>query len=188
MDLLDYMRSVIIQDACLLMEMDAYKEHNLFQHEIFKGSDFLAFQEQLLQVVSKNLAPEMVLLQQAMPLVAESIQGIHQDSIRIHDQLIQVNNQLAEIMATIRESTTETNDFSTMRTQLSAALHGVAHSIAGTQEAQDDQLVHDNNTVTTLAVRMTDNDAGQQQRVSCTNFKMSRQLYTVKQARIQRGH
>ena len=127
MDLLDYMRSVIIQDACLLMEMDAYKEHNLFQHEIFKGSDFLAFQELLLQVVSNNPAPEMVLLQQAMPLVAESIQGIHQDSIRIHDQLIQVNNQLAEIMATIRESTTETNDFSTMRTQLSAALHGVAH-------------------------------------------------------------
>ena len=182
MDLLDYMRSVIIQDACLLMEMDAYKEHNLFQHEIFKGSDFLAFQELLLQVVSNNPAPEMVLLQQAMPLVAESIQGIHQDSIRIHDQ---VNKQLAEITATIRESTTETNDFSTMR---AAALHGVANSIAGTQEAQDDQLVHDNNTVTTLAVRMTDNDAGQQQRVSCTNFKMSRQLYTVKQARIQRGH
>lgn len=34
LDLLEYMRSVILQDAALLTEMDGYKTHPIFQHEV----------------------------------------------------------------------------------------------------------------------------------------------------------
>ena len=94
--LLDYMRSVLLQDAAVLCRLDGFKHHTVFQHPLFKTDSFSAFQKSLLTTMSDTPQPEGVLLKQSLPLVAEGLDSLRKDSVIVQQQLLEIKDSLTE--------------------------------------------------------------------------------------------
>ncbi len=43
LDMLRFFRKVILQDSVILMDLDDYKDHPVFQHSLFKSDEFSQF-------------------------------------------------------------------------------------------------------------------------------------------------
>ena len=84
------MRTVILQDAAVLIDNDDYKSHRIFDHEIFKSLEFINFKDKLLDKINCTPEPSSVLLDRAMPIVSEKIQVVLQ-------QLAVTNNILNQV-------------------------------------------------------------------------------------------
>ncbi|KAH9117042.1 hypothetical protein AeMF1_009075, partial [Aphanomyces euteiches] len=86
-ELLDYMRDVVLQDAAILTEREDFKSHVMFAHPLFKTNDFIDFKKSLLELILQSPSPESTRLHEAVPLVAESLEGIRKDSANILQHL-----------------------------------------------------------------------------------------------------
>lgn len=74
LELMAYLKIVLLQDAVVLMSDPNYKEHEIWNHTIFKSQEFQDFKHQSEIIISENLEPADITLVRAMPqLVAQVI-------------------------------------------------------------------------------------------------------------------
>jgi hypothetical protein len=86
LNLLQFLRKVILQDAVELLNMG--KSHPVLNHEIFKSAAFLRYKEQLSNVIrEEHPEPQDVLIQRALPLLSEKIYGFERRSSLVNEEL-----------------------------------------------------------------------------------------------------
>ncbi|RQM27888.1 hypothetical protein B5M09_010667 [Aphanomyces astaci] len=103
LDLMEYMRTVLLEDMAVLSQNDEFNGHPLFRHPILKTPEFVQFRVQLLSTIADTPTPASAILQRAMPLVAESLADIRKDTVhalltpyRMSRQLYSVHQAWAE--------------------------------------------------------------------------------------------
>jgi hypothetical protein len=60
LQLLKFFRQVILQDSCILLEDELYSKHRIFQHKIFKATEFTAFKEKVTASHYSLLNPDKI--------------------------------------------------------------------------------------------------------------------------------
>lgn len=73
--LMDYLATVVLQDAAVLMEIDDFKESKLFQQSLFKCDEFKNFKDLIVSANSQPV-PEDLLLRQVLPALHDNMQTI----------------------------------------------------------------------------------------------------------------
>jgi hypothetical protein len=117
LDLIEYMRKVILQDVSILMEMDEFKNLALFQdevfnvainyHQIFQSERFKTYAKALRDRIAETPAPESVLIGQAMPLVNESLNGMRTDIRNSTTDVLQMKDLVVTLTESFMKNTDE---------------------------------------------------------------------------------
>jgi hypothetical protein len=107
--LLKYLREVILQDDAVLLEIEDYKDHPIFQHPIFTSEDFKAYAKELKEKIASTPEPSSLLLLQAFPIVATSISRIETQSVIHSQELTKLNSSSAAIEAKLDALQTSSN-------------------------------------------------------------------------------
>jgi hypothetical protein len=94
LDLLQYMRTVILQDAAILFQMEDFKEHPIFQHPIFISNEFRTFALSLTEKIGHSDSPLSLLMHQALPLVTNHLEQISQQVINHTQSLSTLNTKI----------------------------------------------------------------------------------------------
>ena len=79
--MIDYFRTIILQDAAVLLQDEEYKNHSLFGHEIFSSQEFLDYQSELLRNMKDTSTPQSVLLSQCVPVISEQLGEVRSDTV-----------------------------------------------------------------------------------------------------------
>ncbi|RHY19241.1 hypothetical protein DYB25_010532 [Aphanomyces astaci] len=128
--LLKYMRTVLLQDVAVLMTMEAYKDHPMFSHGVFQDQRFIDFKTRLADKISRTPTPESLLLHQAMPLLAENIQDMRNESVLIHRELTAMNSRLDNVTQAISTaSDLSAGAITSVRQDMANTLFSAAQSI-----------------------------------------------------------
>ncbi len=195
MDLLQYMRRIILQEAVILLNFETFKTHPIFTHSIFNNSMFNEFAINLRSVMQNTPTPDTVLLQQTMPIVAESLQDIRKDAASVNRQLLQVSSHLLEIKKKIDEqsqinsSAVNTTFCESLRDQVAKVFMEASMymSLNLSKEASHPMLNEVIETGHQLNASARSQDLNNSTLNTCV-LRMSRQVYTVKQAWIEYKH
>ncbi|RHY90846.1 hypothetical protein DYB35_003786 [Aphanomyces astaci] len=128
--LLKYMRTVLLQDVAVLMTMEAYKDHPMFSHGVFQDQRFIDFKTRLADKISRTPTPESLLLHQDMPLLAENIQDMRNESVLIHRELTAMNSRLDNVTQAISTaSDLSAGAITSFRQDMANTLFSAAQSI-----------------------------------------------------------
>lgn len=73
LELLMFLKIVLLQDAVVLIADPSYKDHDMWNNEIFKSAEFQDFREQSQIIISENLEPTDITLSRAMPHLATKV-------------------------------------------------------------------------------------------------------------------
>ena len=108
LEMMDYLRTVVIQDAPALMKL--YPRHELWKHSVFKSKEFLEYKE-LWENEMKKETPQEIMLKRAYPeLVAE----VKRRGQEMRNDFRQYNNALrhdfAEPLLKLQEQYQERQD------------------------------------------------------------------------------
>jgi hypothetical protein len=76
LELLKYLRVVILQDAVFLMENEGFKYHYIFNNQIFTSPEFINYANDLKQLVNITPVPQEIQLAQITPILAEGLQDL----------------------------------------------------------------------------------------------------------------
>jgi hypothetical protein len=174
--LFDYMRDVILQDAAILMN-SKFSGHSLFSHPVFHTSDFKEFQIQLVDACRSTPTPDSILLHNAMPCVAESIDEFRNEAVHIRQHLLNVTKKLDDISSSLVDTTniSTTNVFQ----QLSALFAGAADTMLNVPMTAGAETNAPSRCQVTIEDATDYSNVLQEDK---TPHRMSRQLTTVKQA------
>ena len=82
-EMIEYFRTVILQDAAVLTEIEGYQNHSLFKHEIFKSKEFLDYKTELNNCMKNNVAPESLILSKCMPIIAQKLNDVNTNTITL---------------------------------------------------------------------------------------------------------
>ncbi len=162
--------------------MTRLSKHIRFFHQVFHTHLFEAFQAKLQGMVSNTPAPDTVMLQQVMPLVAESLEDIRVDSSNVHRQLLLVNNTLSDVKDAFSKDSHMTP--ATLRREVSDALVVAARSICSVTvppRTEDPFLADEPTSGPSSRAEMCTQEVTQEV-TTPISFRMSRQIHTVRQA------
>jgi hypothetical protein len=176
MDLLQYMRTVILQDAVILL--DAKYSHPLLDHPIFASPEFRVFSDQLIQAIKSTPQPEVLLLQQTVPLISENLREIRSQMTHSRTSIVEIKDQLLSIQQSVAQSSCNMNQ--TLQQNIGRLL---VHAGSSMQES----AMPSSDDVEELSPRATEGTthASAPPMTSferCERFTMSRQLVSVRQA------
>jgi hypothetical protein len=93
-ELISYIRIVILQDAAILLTLDEFKSHPIFQHKIFQLNEFKQYQKSLLEAVASSKAPEHMDLERVAPIISEQLAELRGDSVFIKGQISKLDTKL----------------------------------------------------------------------------------------------
>lgn len=77
LQLLQYLRGVILQDAVILQLV--FPGHPIWNHTVFKSDEFNRFRDALNSSLRTSVDPTEQQLQKALPLLSAKLDGVHQD-------------------------------------------------------------------------------------------------------------
>ena len=100
--LLQYLRKVLIQDACFLI--DKYPNHILWQHEVFQCEEFISFKTELIDLVANLENPNDISLVQALPPAFDKLSA---EVKELSMQIKKLEHQLTRKMELISNVTSE---------------------------------------------------------------------------------
>jgi hypothetical protein len=87
------MRRIILQDAAVLLTLEEYKSHKTFQNPFFYSSEFLSYQNRLLQECQTAKTPENLELERVVPVISEQLAEMRGDSISLKGQISQMDKK-----------------------------------------------------------------------------------------------
>jgi hypothetical protein len=93
-EMIDYFRTIILQDAAVLLHDEEYKNHSLFRHEIFSSQEFLDYQSELLRNMKETSTPQSVMLSQCVPIISEQLGEVRSDTVFIREQIALLTNSV----------------------------------------------------------------------------------------------
>ncbi|KAH9104386.1 hypothetical protein AeMF1_019516 [Aphanomyces euteiches] len=151
--LMEYMRVVILQDAALLIRIPGYNQHPVYQMPVFTNSAFISFQQQLIVAVETAVAPEFMAIEKAMPLVAESLQNVRQDTALIYRELSQVTLGPRKVQEVVENMASKCCDNTNLvRQQVVGALQQAIDGLAAAPSNQ--QFTNDCSAVVTQSTHL----------------------------------
>ncbi|ETI55557.1 hypothetical protein F443_01771 [Phytophthora nicotianae P1569] len=103
LELLQYLRKVILQDAVFLQDFPPH--HPVWQHDIFSSDEFMKFKGETRKTIYTMENPADQRLQKAMPILKARLEGAHQDlktSIdRVSSTVDAIEGNIADILRTL---------------------------------------------------------------------------------------
>jgi hypothetical protein len=88
---------VILQDAALLLEMNAYKDHPMFHHEVLHSKEFKTFAVTLRGSIQATPMPANVLMQQLVPIMEEKLSAVRTDVSRLYTLMLDKTQSSSDI-------------------------------------------------------------------------------------------
>lgn len=77
LELLQYLRKVLLQDAVLMSDMAP--QHSIWRHPLFQSTEFLEYRSEAKRAIRETENPAEQRLQKAMPVLSAKIDGVHHD-------------------------------------------------------------------------------------------------------------
>ena len=89
---MQHLREVILQDACLLIDM--FPGLKIWQHQIFRSRAFLEYKHRLIQTIQTSQDPILNRLERAIPELVPRIVAMNQS---IHQKLEYLSGKIEEV-------------------------------------------------------------------------------------------
>ena len=91
-EMIEYFKTIILQDAAVLLEDEEYQNHILFQHEIFKSQEFINYKSELLKCMKETSTPQSVMLSQCVPVISQQLGDVRSDTVVLREQVASLTN------------------------------------------------------------------------------------------------
>jgi hypothetical protein len=102
LSLLKWFRSIILQDAAVLLNIESYSNHPMFDHPLFKGEEFLTFQEELNAKMENERAPEMAMMERTLPVLGEAILTLTTEIKKIPSQIERLGIEVESLKTSMK--------------------------------------------------------------------------------------
>jgi hypothetical protein len=106
LNLLKHLRTVILQDAAILMEDPSFKNHSIFNHQLFLTKEFEEFAIKLRTKIITDPDPEQILIQRALPHIGTSLTRIDSNLVgasKYQETLIESQEKMMSLLSNIRQ-------------------------------------------------------------------------------------
>ncbi len=106
--LISYMRIVLLQDVALLIELGY--NHPVLQHEIFQSQEYVCFRDQLLANIASTPRPQSVIIQQALPIVAEDLCELRSQVSHVRSDMNNLTSSIQSMASAIQNNASRLHD------------------------------------------------------------------------------